>query len=98
MRKGDRVALVMRNLPEWVAAFHAAAMLGAVVTPLNAWWTGPELEFGLVNSEARIALMDHERFERMGEHLAACPALEHTYVTRAPDGFTADRGPAGWKP
>ncbi len=27
-----------------------AAALGAIVTPLNAWWTGPELEYGLVDS------------------------------------------------
>jgi long-chain acyl-CoA synthetase len=85
--KGDRVAIVMRNLPEWVAAFHAAAMLGAIVTPLNAWWTGPELEFGLIDSGARIAIMDHERYERLADHLSACPALEHTYVARAPVGL-----------
>lgn len=91
VKKGDRVAIVMRNLPEWVAAFHAAAMLGAVVTPLNAWWTGPELEYGLVDSGAKIAILDHERYERMGEHIAACPALEHLYVTRSPAGFAADR-------
>ncbi|MDP3299587.1 MAG: AMP-binding protein, partial [Phenylobacterium sp.] len=32
--KGDRVAIVMRNLPEWVVAFYAGASLGAIVTPL----------------------------------------------------------------
>ena len=42
--KGDRVALVMRNLPEWPVIFYAAEIIGAIVTPLNAWWTGPELE------------------------------------------------------
>ena len=48
--KGDRVAVIMRNLPEWPVAFFAAASLGAIVTPLNAWWTGPELEYGLADS------------------------------------------------
>src|SRR5271154_3803843 len=42
--KGDRVAIIMRNVPEWPVGFYAAASLGAIVTPLNAWWTGPELE------------------------------------------------------
>jgi long-chain acyl-CoA synthetase len=83
--KGDRVAVVMRNLPEWVACFHAAAMLGAVVAPLNAWWTGQELEYGLKDSGCKIALVDHERYERLADHLTACPALEHVYVTRAPE-------------
>ena len=44
--KGDRVAVVMRNIPEWPVAFFAAQLIGAVVTPLNAWWTGGELEYG----------------------------------------------------
>ncbi|XVQ15633.1 AMP-binding protein [Spirillospora sp. CA-255316] len=37
--KGDRVAIAMRNHPEWSVAFFGAAIAGAVVVPLNAWWT-----------------------------------------------------------
>src|SRR5262245_60893970 len=37
VRKGDRVAIIMRNLPEWSVAFWGAALAGAIVTPLNAW-------------------------------------------------------------
>ena len=81
--KGDRVAVIMRNLPEWVAAFYAAASLGAVVTPLNAWWTGPELEYGLTDSGTKVVLMDGERFERMADHLPNCPDLTKIYVGRA---------------
>jgi long-chain acyl-CoA synthetase len=85
VRKGDRVALVMRNLPEWSVVFFAAACIGAIVTPLNAWWTGPELEYGLINSGAKIAFMDAERFERLAEHLPKCPALTRVYVSRRSD-------------
>jgi non-ribosomal peptide synthetase component E (peptide arylation enzyme) len=53
VEKGDRVAIIMRNLPEWAAAFYGAAVIGAIVTPLNAWWTGSELEYGLVDSGSR---------------------------------------------
>ena len=42
---GDRVTLAMRNLPEFVVGFWGAALVGAIVVPLNAWWTGPELAF-----------------------------------------------------
>ncbi|HAV51092.1 MAG TPA: fatty acid--CoA ligase [Brevundimonas sp.] len=83
VKPGDRVALVMRNLPEWPVAFFAGAIVGAVVTPLNAWWTGPELEFGLADSGAKVALVDDERLERILEHLDACPDLARIYVTRA---------------
>jgi long-chain acyl-CoA synthetase len=80
--KGDRVALVMRNLPEWPVAFFAAVSIGAIITPLNAWWTGPELEYGLQDSGSKIAILDCERYERLGEHLASCPDLQRIYVAR----------------
>jgi long-chain acyl-CoA synthetase len=35
--KGDRVAIAMRNYPEWMAAYIAAASVGAIVVPLNSW-------------------------------------------------------------
>ena len=80
--KGDRIALIMRNLPEWPVAFYAGLSLGAIVTPLNAWWTGPELEYGLTDSGAKIAILDSERFDRVAEHLNSCPDLKHVYVCR----------------
>jgi len=90
VRKGDRVAVAMRNLPEWPVAFYAAILAGAIVTPLNAWWTGPELEYGLADSGSRIAIVDHERLDRILEHLPACPALERIYVSHAPANATFD--------
>jgi len=80
--KGDRVAIVMRNLPEWPVAFYAAAALGAIVTPLNAWWTGPELEYGLTDSGSKVAILDAERLERLAEHLPHCPDLKRVFVAR----------------
>ncbi|HSZ73678.1 MAG TPA: class I adenylate-forming enzyme family protein [Rhizomicrobium sp.] len=82
VKKGDRVAIIMRNLPEWPAIFFGAELVGAIVTPLNAWWTGPELEYGLVDSGSKIAFVDAERLERIAEHLVNCPALERVYVSR----------------
>jgi len=86
--KGDRIAIIMRNLPEWPVAFYAGMSLGAIVTPLNAWWTGPELEYGLTDSGAKIAIMDVERFDRLAEHLPNCPDLKRVYVSRTVDEIT----------
>src|SRR3546814_20053002 len=47
--KGDRVALAMRNLPEWPVAFFAVVTLGAIVVPHTAWWTGAETASGLAD-------------------------------------------------
>ena len=38
---GDRVALSMRNYPEWALAYWATLKIGAAVVGMNAWWTGP---------------------------------------------------------
>src|SRR5271157_5098781 len=80
--KGDRVAIAMRNLPEWPAALFGCLLAGGVATLLNAWWTGPELEYGLNDSGAKVAIVDRERLERLFEHLHNCPALERVFVSR----------------
>ncbi|WP_310542607.1 class I adenylate-forming enzyme family protein [Phenylobacterium sp.] len=85
LTKGDRVAIIMRNLPEWPVAFYAAASLGAIVTPLNAWWTGPELEYGLTDSGSKIAILDTGSYGRLAEHLPNCPELKRIYVSREID-------------
>ncbi len=64
VRKGDRVAIAMRNFPEWLVAFWGAAVAGAIVVPLNAWWTGPELEYGINDSGAKVLVADEERAAR----------------------------------
>ena len=81
VRPGDRVAIAMRNLPEWVMAFWATITIGAVAVPLNAWWTGEELAYGLADSGTRVAFVDEERQGRIVHHLAEVPALEAMIVT-----------------
>ncbi len=55
----------MRNLPEWVMAFWAATLAGAIVVPLNAWWSGEELRYGLEDSGSKVVFVDTERVERI---------------------------------
>ncbi len=81
--RGDRVALAMANLPEWPVAFFAITSLGAIAVLLNAWWTGPELEYGLADSGAKVLICDGQRFERLEPHIDRLPALEHVIVSRS---------------
>jgi long-chain acyl-CoA synthetase len=83
VKPGERIAIVMRNLPEWPVVFWGAVLAGAIATPLNAWWTGPELEYGLKDCGASILIVDHERYERIREHLPNCPDVRKIYVARA---------------
>jgi len=86
IEKGDRVAIAMRNFPEWSIAFWALTATGAIAVPLNAWWTAEELDYGLRDSSSRVAFVDAERLERLAGVL---PALDlATIVARAPEGTT----------
>ena len=80
--KGDRVALAMRNLPEWPAIFFAAASIGAIVVPLNAWWTGGEIDYAMRDCGARVLFVDGERDARLKDCYADWPALEQVVVSR----------------
>ncbi|WP_448502368.1 class I adenylate-forming enzyme family protein [Sphingomonas sp.] len=80
--KGDRVAFAMRNLPEWTLIFFATTAIGAIAVPLNAWWTGAELEYGINDSGSKLLILDGERHERLKAHYPAMPCLERILVTR----------------
>jgi long-chain acyl-CoA synthetase len=82
VKKGDRVAVIMRNLPEWPVAFFAGILAGAIVTPLNAWWTGPELEYGLADSGTKVVIVDDERLGRIEPYLDTLGDLARVYVSR----------------
>ena len=43
VRKGDRVAVAMRNYPEWIVSFAAITSIGAVSVSMNSWWTEDEM-------------------------------------------------------
>jgi long-chain acyl-CoA synthetase len=75
VRPGDRVAIAMRNVPEWSVAFFAAAYAGAIAVALNAFWNGDELAFGVGDAEPRVLIADGERFERLLGHADALDGI-----------------------
>lgn len=82
IKPGDRVAIVMRNFPQWPVAFFAALSVGAITTPMNSWWTADELEYGLQNSGVKVAVIDPQIFERIRGHLDQLPDLEAVIIAR----------------
>lgn len=70
--RGDRVAIAMRNYPEWVIAFAGIVSSGLVSVSLNSWWTADEMDFALRDSGARVLICDEERFDTAR---ATCDAL-----------------------
>jgi len=80
VREGDRVAIAMRNYPEWVVAYWASLSLGAAAVGMNAWWTGPEMEYGLSDSRPKVLIADDERLERVLPHLETLRAAQPLHV------------------
>lgn len=67
IQHGDRVAVAMRNYPEWVITFFAATAIGAIAVPLNAWWNPRELYYSLEDSKPSLIVVDQERLDRLAE-------------------------------
>ena len=65
--KGDRVAIAMRNRPEWVIAFCATALIGAVPAPLNSFGMEQELLDALATIEAKLVICDGPRWQRINQ-------------------------------
>jgi long-chain acyl-CoA synthetase len=86
IEKGDRVAIAMRNFPEWSIAFWASTVAGAIVVPLNAWWSADELDYGLRDSGSKVVFVDAERWERLTDVLPTIGIA--TIVARAPSDLT----------
>lgn len=63
--RGSRVAIAMRNYPEWVVGYWATVSIGAAVVGMNAWWTPTEMEYALQDSEPVVLIADDERLERL---------------------------------
>jgi long-chain acyl-CoA synthetase len=69
---GDRIAIAMRNYPEWMLIYWAAACIGVSSVGMNAWWTPEELAFALTDSAPKVLFADAERLERLRQ----CPNLD----------------------
>jgi len=61
--KGDRVAIAMRNYPEWVVSFAAIISVGAISVSMNSWWTSGETDFALEDSGPQVLICDQTRYD-----------------------------------
>lgn len=86
--QGDRVAISMRNYPEWIIAYWAVVSMGAVVVGMNAWWTAAEMAYGLDDSAPKVLVVDGERWERL-QSLDTRPEIP-VVVTRGDEALTDD--------
>jgi len=86
VRPGDRVAVAMRNYPEWMLIYWACVCMGVAVVGMNAWWVASEMAFGMKDSQPKVTFCDQERLERIEEDaaIAASTILVAVRVSQAP--------------
>ena len=82
--KGDRVAIGMRNYPEWICAIAAITSVGAISVSLNAWWTEDEMDFALRDSGSTVLVADIERAERAAADRGRDGSADHRRPGRRP--------------
>lgn len=61
VKKGDRVAIAMRNYPEWPIAYMGIVAAGGIAVLMNAWWKSDELTWALDNCGAKLVVSDAQR-------------------------------------
>jgi long-chain acyl-CoA synthetase len=82
--RGDRVALVMPNCPQFVIAYYAAARIGAIVVGNNPLYTKREMEHQLGDSGAKVVLVLDLLYSDFSEVFKTV-GIEHVVVVRLND-------------
>ncbi|MCC6479276.1 MAG: acyl--CoA ligase [Sphingomonadaceae bacterium] len=67
VQPGDRVAIAMRNYPEWMLIYWACVASGVTAVGMNAWWTPDEMAFAIRDSAPDILFLDAERLANFRE-------------------------------
>jgi long-chain acyl-CoA synthetase len=81
IQKGDRVAMMLPNIPEFVYSFFALQKLGAIAVPFNTMYKGREILHILNDSEARAIITLTNFAPLINELKSDAPALEHIILT-----------------
>ena len=89
---GDRVAIAMRNYPEWLLSYWATLSVGASVVGMNAWWTEPEMLYAIEDSKPKVIFLDQERL-----NIFSGISAELSFITPITlRAESADTGLANW--
>ncbi len=81
IKRGDRVAMMLPNIPEFAFTFFGIQKLGAVAVPFNTMYKGREIQFILTDSKAKAIICLENFANLINEFREDCPDLEHVIVT-----------------
>jgi long-chain acyl-CoA synthetase len=84
VKQGDRVALLLPNLPQFVIAFYAILKIGGIVVNTNPQYTGREIEHQFADAGCETVVLLSPFCARVKE-VQARTALKRVIVTDIPD-------------
>ncbi|MET0183721.1 MAG: class I adenylate-forming enzyme family protein [Caulobacterales bacterium] len=93
IKSGDRVAIAMRNYPEWLLIYWACVSIGIAVVGLNAWWVVEELEYALKDSAPKAIFADAERLGQLASKPGMTDGIHVVAVRTEP----MHRGVIAWR-
>ena len=88
--RGDRVAILSENRPEWPMTDFGALALGAMTVPIYTTYLAPQVEYILKDSEAKVVVVSPAELAKVMEVRGRCPYL-HDVVVIGGDVPNADR-------
>jgi long-chain acyl-CoA synthetase len=90
-QRGDRLAILAYNSPDWLISLFGATSLGGIAVGLNGWWTTDEIEYGLTDSGSRFLVTDARLYPRVEKLAGKLPNLEKIF-------FIGEHPPRGTVP
>lgn len=91
LKKGDKVAIMMPNCPEFLYHWFGLSKIGGVEVPLNTAYRGDILRHCLTNSDARVLVVHEQFLDRVQFIQDDLRTLEHVIVY-SPDAKTIEAG------
>jgi long-chain acyl-CoA synthetase len=88
LQRGDRLAVLAYNSPDWVTALFGSTCLGGIGVGLNGWWAPEEIEYGLRDSGSRFLVVDERLWPRVEGLIGGLESLETVFFI----GKDAPRG------
>ena len=94
--QGDRVALLLPNIPPFIVAYYAVARLGAIAVPLNLLYKADEIAYVLNDSEAKALIAFEGFYAQAAEAVKRAPSVEQVVVVGQGDASTCPEGTTAW--
>jgi crotonobetaine/carnitine-CoA ligase len=80
IRKGEKVAIMLPNCPDYLYLWFGIAKMGGVMVPINVSWKGELLNYILNHSDSETVVVEESLFSQIEEILGTCPKIRRIFI------------------